>query len=63
MKKNRRVQNKGQDRWEFPRFSILEVSSIVKDTVFCLFVRERYAIHLYSSHPVECKDLLAVLVC
>ena len=57
------MQNNEQDRREFPRFSILEVSSIVKDTVFCLFVCERYAIHLYLSHSVECKDLLAVLVC
>lgn len=63
MKKNQRVQNNGQDRRAFPRFSILEVSSIVKDTVFCLFVCERYAIHLYLSYSVECKDLLAVLVC
>ena len=63
MKKNQRVQNNGQDRWAFPRFSILEVSSIVKDTVFCLFVCERYAIRLYLSYSVECKDLLAVLVC
>lgn len=63
MKKNRRVQNNEQDRREFPRFSILEVSSIVKDTEFCLFVCERYVIRLYLSYSVECKDLLAVLVC
>ena len=57
------MQNNEQDRWGFPRFSILEVSSIVKDTEFCLFVCERYAIRLYLSYSVECKDLLAVLVC